>query len=78
VAQSRFWNAEGGSIERFIAYDMGSTIWTIDGAFGTAPDNDMCLSTPLTMSPFGNAMHAALTRFYRAAVDMRGVCPPCI
>jgi hypothetical protein len=68
LAQSRFWNAEGGSIERFMAYDMAHSVWTINGAFGTTPgDNDISLS-----SPYNNPMHSALTKFYRAATEMRG------
>jgi hypothetical protein len=73
LAQSRFWNAEGGSIEKFMAYDMAHSVWTIDGAFGTTlDDNDISLSRPLTLSPYNNLMHSALTKFYRAATEMRG------
>jgi hypothetical protein len=74
LAQSRFWNAEGGSIERFIAFDMCQSVWAIDGAFGMSEDRDIGLATPLTLSPFGNVIHAALTKFYRAATEQRGVC----
>jgi hypothetical protein len=75
LAQSRFWNAEGGSIERFIAYDMRQSVWVIDGIFDSPlGTSDLSLSTPLTLSPAGHVIHAALTKFYRVATELRGVC----
>jgi hypothetical protein len=53
---------------------MRQSVWVIDGAFGATGDGDMSLSTPLAFSPFGNVIHAALTKFYRAATELRGVC----